>query len=278
MMSSYRIVLLCMHVGISSWHTTDKLIYFFLVWVCECVCVWPNSNDTCSAKGNGEANKYLPPTSHLKIFKSTAGIQLAKENLQFGLIAPIREVKAEAYLARTLALFQHEAKLTYWISNVATFLTHRGTQHTELSFLADDKALQEYQEGTDCFCAEQPAWSKFLARGISYYSISLHKYIYIRKFKNNQYHLISLVAAMQSWKHVNSFKIEVRNVQRKRRICQQATCADKYKTSSCGPLMNMTQEDNGQYPAKSLVGLHWHRLCSSSWAKRDRTTAIAANF
>ena len=103
-------------------------------------------------------------------------------------------------------------------------------------------------------------------------------YIYIRKFKNNQYHLISLVAAMQSWKHVNSFKIEVRNVQRKRRICQQATCADKYKTSSCGPLMNMTQEDNGQYPAKSLVGLHWHRLCSSSCAKRDRTTAIAANF
>lgn len=157
------------------------LISLFISSLCECasVCVWPNSNDTCSAKGNGEANKYLPPTSHLKIFKSTAGIQLAKENLQFGLIAPIREVKAEAYLARTLALFQHEAKLTYWISNVATFLTHRGTQHTELSFLADDKALQEYQEGTDCFCAEQPAWSKFLARGISYYSISLHKYIYI---------------------------------------------------------------------------------------------------
>ena len=50
------------------------------------------------------------------------------------------------------------------------------------------------------------------------------------------------------------------------------------QTSSCGPLMNMTQEDNGQYPAKSLVDLHWHRLCSSSFAKRDRTTAITANF
>lgn len=175
------------------------LISLFISSLCECasVCVCDQiakeakeyeknrnvqcsswKHDTCSAKGNGEANKYLPPTSHLKIFKSTAGIQLAKENLQFGLIAPIREVKAEAYLARTLALCQHEAKLTYWISNVATFLTHRGTQHTELSFLADDKALQEYQEGTDCFCAEQPAWSKFLARGISYYSISLHIYIY----------------------------------------------------------------------------------------------------
>ena len=57
-------------------------------------------------------NKYLSTTSHLTIFKSTAGIQRAKENLQFGLIAPIGEVKAEAFLARTLALCQHDAKLT----------------------------------------------------------------------------------------------------------------------------------------------------------------------